>query len=222
MLEAERQRIVVTAHRLAEQGLVMGTAGNVSLKVGSAVVVTATGAPMKTLTTDQVTVVALDDECVLDGELMPTSELALHLDIYRGIPKANAVIHTHAPWATAIACVADELPCIHYQMLRFGGAIRVAPYHCFGTPELAHATLAALEDRTAALMANHGAVVHADTVEEALESALLLEYMCSLYWHAAQLGKPRTLDGVQLRDVAEQVGSLGYGVTHRLNFETDM
>lgn len=221
MLEAERQRIVVTAHRLAERGLVMGTAGNVSLKVGNAVVITATGAPMKTLTTEQVTVVAIDDESVLDGELMPTSELGLHLDIYRGVPEAGAVIHTHAPWATAIACVADELPCIHYQMVRFGGAIRVAPYHCFGTQELARATLAALEDRTAALMANHGAIVHADTVEEALESTLLLEYMCSLYWRAAQLGKPRTLDGFQLRVAAEQVDLLGYGVTHLLNHQTD-
>lgn len=102
-------------------------------------------------------------------------------------------------------------------MLPLGGAVRVAPYRTFGTPELAQATLAALEGRSAALMSNHGAIVHADTIEQALESALVLEYACSLFWRASQLGTPRVLDAAQWQDVSEQVRKLGYGVTHALD-----
>ena len=70
------------------------------------------------------------------GELAPTSELDLHLGVYRRYD-AGAVVHTHAPMATALSCVLDELPCVHYQMLLLGGTVPVAPYETFGTPELA-------------------------------------------------------------------------------------
>lgn len=216
MLEEQRQRISAVAYRLAAEGLVMGTVGNLSVRVGERVAVTATGTTLATLTPEQVTVLSLDDGRVLDGTLMPTSEVGLHLGLYRRYASAGAIVHTHAPWATALSCVIDELPCIHYQMLPLGGAVRVAPYRTFGTPELAQVTLAALEDRSAALMSNHGAIVHADTIEQALESSLVLEYACGLYWRASQLGTPRVLDAAQWQEVSEQVRKLGYGVTHAL------
>lgn len=216
MLEALRDEIAQTAHRLAAEGLVMGTVGNLSARVDTYVAVTATGTRLAALTPQQVTVLALSDGTVVDGDLKPTSEVDLHLGLYRRYPQAAAVIHTHAPWATALACVIDELPCIHYQMLPLGGAVRVAPYHCFGTPELALATLDALEGRRAALMSNHGAIVYAENLSQALESALVLEYACRLYWHAAQMGTPRGLDADQWRAVADQVRTLGYGRTRPL------
>lgn len=198
----------------------MGTVGNLSARAGDFVAVTATGTTLATLTAEQVTVLALDDGRVVHGRLKPTSEVELHLGLYRRYPQAGAIVHTHAPWATAVACVADELPCIHYQMLPLGGAVRVAPYRCFGTPELAQVTLDALEDRAAALMSNHGAIVYAADIESALESALVLEFACALYWRAAQLGVPRTLDAAQWREVAAQVRRLGYGVTHDLEADS--
>lgn len=216
MLDRQRQRITAVAHRLAAEGLVMGTVGNLSVRVDNHVAVTATGTTLATLTSEQITVLSLDDGRVLDGHLQPTSEAGLHLGLYRRYPQAGAVVHTHAPWATALSCVIDELPCIHYQMLPLGGPVRVAPYRCFGTFELAQATLDALEGRTAALMSNHGAIVHADSIEQALESALVLEYACGLYWRASQLGTPRVLDESQWREVSEQVRKLSYGVTHLL------
>src|SRR5204862_105062 len=72
------------------------------------------------------------------GELEPTTEIDLHLGVYRRFD-AGAVVHTHAPMATALSCVLDELPCVHYQMLLLGGTVRVAPYETFGTPERAAA-----------------------------------------------------------------------------------
>jgi L-fuculose-phosphate aldolase len=96
-------------------------------------------------------------------------------------------------------------------MLLLGGAVPVAPYRTFGTPELAEATLDALEGRRAALMASHGAVVHAGAVDEAVELALLLEWACEVYWRAVQIGTPRLLDESEQRAVVEAVLERGYG-----------
>jgi L-fuculose-phosphate aldolase len=126
------------------------------------------------------------------------------------------VIHTHAPFATALSCVLEELPAVHYEMLRFGGSVRVAPYATFGSEGLAAAVHAALEGRTAALMANHGAVVAAADIDSAVELALLLEWACEVYWRAASLGTPRTLGDDDLRAVVEQVATLGYGTTREV------
>jgi L-fuculose-phosphate aldolase len=151
---------------------------------------------------------------LVEGERAPTSELALHLLLYERMD-AGAVVHTHAPVATALSCVLDELPCIHYQMLVLGGSIRVAPYATFGTPELAAATLDALEGRTAALMANHGALTYAGDAPAAVEASILLEWACELYWRAAALGTPRTLDEEARADVVRAALERGYGAPKR-------
>src|SRR5207248_1733319 len=123
------------AQRLAAEGLVIGTAGNVSERAGELVAVTPTGAMLADLRAEEVAVVDLEGGHV-DGELQATSELDLHIGVYRRYD-AGAVVHTHAPMATALACVLDELPIVHYAMLAFGGPVRVAPYATFGTPQLA-------------------------------------------------------------------------------------
>jgi L-fuculose-phosphate aldolase len=113
--------------------------------------------------------------------------------------------------ATALGCVLDELPPIHYQMLALGGPVRVAPYATFGSDELHEHVLAALDGRTAALMRNHGALTCGAGIDAAVEATFLLEWSCSLYWHASQIGEPSVLDESQLADVAAQVQRLGYG-----------
>jgi L-fuculose-phosphate aldolase len=115
--------------------------------------------------------------------------------------------------ATAIGCVLDELPPIHYQMLSLGGAVRVAPYATFGSDELHEHVLAALEGHTAALMKNHGTLTCGTELDSAVEGTFLLEWACSLYWHASQIGEPSVLSDEQLADVAAQVQRLSYGTT---------
>ena len=185
--------LVQACHRLAAAGLVVGTAGNVSMRLGDRVSLTPKGVALGDVTQDDVAIVALDGT-VLAGS--PTSELELHLAIHRRYA-AGAIVHTHSPMATALACVLDELPVIHYQLLALGGAIRVAPFHPFGTTELATAVGDALQGRKAALLANHGTVNYAATPDHAVEGAVLLEWACALYLHAAQLGAPRLLDDRQ-------------------------
>lgn len=207
------QELVATAHAAAAGGLVVGTVGNLSARVGGNCLISASGARLDSLSPAQLSEVDLDGG-VVAGTLRPSSETGLHLAIYKSRSDAGAILHTHAPWSTAIACVLDELPCIHYQMLALGGAVRVAPYRCFGTAELAAATLAALEGRRAALMSNHGAIVFAETPAAAFEAMQVLEFACRVYWRAAQLGTPRIIDPQQWQEVAAQVRRLGYGVTH--------
>src|SRR3954447_8323812 len=208
-LDEARRSVTRACHSLAGEGLLIGSAGNVSVRVGEHVAVTATGVVLGRTTADDVIVVDLDGE-VVAGERVPTSELELHLGIYRRYG-AGAVVHTHSPQATAVSLVLDELPCVHYQQLALGGAIRVAPFAVFGSTELATETLAALEDRAAALLANHGAIAHGPTLEAAVDNALLLEWACGLYVRAATLGAPRVLDQGQQDAVVAAAVRRGYG-----------
>ncbi len=213
MLEREREHVAAAARRLAGDGLVVGTAGNVSMRRDELVAVTPTGAALAELSAADVAVVDLDGTHV-DGDLAATSELGLHLGVYRRYD-AGGVVHTHAPWATALSCVLDELPVVHYQMLLLGGPVRVAPYATFGSPELADVTLDALESRSAALMANHGAITFGPDLNAAVGHTVLLEWACSVYWHAAQIGTPRTLDESAQHEVVEAAVRRRYGSTQR-------
>jgi L-fuculose-phosphate aldolase len=214
-LETERERVAAAGRRLAAAGLVLGTAGNVSARSDDRVAITPTGADLGSLTPEDVSVVALNG-AVLAGTLAPTSELDLHLGVYREYD-AGAVVHTHAPMATALSCVLDdELPCVHYTMLALGGSVRVAPYATFGTPELARSVIEALEGKTAALMANHGAITYAADVDTAVEASLLLEWACDVFWRAAQVGLPRALGPAQQHAVVQAAIERGYGSTQRL------
>ena len=204
-----RAAVAAAARALADEGLFIGTAGNVSVRDGDRVAVTGTGVVLGRCTVADVTVVSLDGT-VLEGELVPTSELDLHLGIYADT-EATAVVHTHAPYSTAVACVLDELPVLHYQQLLLGGAVRVAPYATFGTPELATHVREALAGRQAALMANHGSVAIGATLDKAVEHALLLEWLATLHYRASALGTPRVLTDEEQTDAIIQAISRNYG-----------
>ena len=205
------------ARRLAAEGLLIGTAGNVSARDGDRIAVTGTGVVLADCTPDQVSVVSPAGD-VVEGTLLPTSELDLHLGVYAATDTI-AVVHTHAPYSTAIACVLDELPVLHYQHLLLGGAVRVAPYATFGTSELAAHVIDALVDRQAALMANHGSVAIGGSLEKAVENALLLEWLATLHHRASALGTPRVLSDEQQADVITQALRRNYGTTAEVNQE---
>ncbi len=211
-MATERQRVVDASRRLADEKLVLGTAGNVSERAGDRIVITPTGARLAELTASDIAVIDRTGAHI-DGDLAATSELALHLAIYDRYD-AGAVVHAHPPIATALSCVLDELPLVHYGMLALGGTVRVAPYATFGSNELAELTTAALEGRNAALMANHGMVAFAPTLDTAVDNTLLLEWACEVYWRAAAIGTPRTLGPDAQQAVLDTVAARAYGTTH--------
>lgn len=209
-----RAAVAAAARRLAERGLVLGTAGNLAVRLDGPdeglVAVTATGVVLADATPGDVTIVAADG-AVVDGALAPTSEVDLHLGVLRSRPDATAVVHTHSPVATAVSLVVDEVPCVHYQQLVLGGAIPVVPFAVFGTPELATSVDAALRAKAAALLANHGTVALGHTLDAAVENALLLEWICTLYWQARSIGTPRALTAEDQQAVIEHAVRTGYG-----------
>jgi len=209
MHEPVREQVAAASRRLAAEGLVLGTAGNLSARSGEQLLITPTGAQLAELTAEQVVVLDLDGR-VVEGDYEPTSERDLHLGVYRRY-EAGAVVHTHSAMATALSCVLEELPCVHYQLLALGGTVRTAPYATFGTPELAERVLDALEGRSAALMANHGAITHGADMAAAVEASLLLEWGCGVYCRAAALGNPRALDEQQRAAVVEAAVERSYG-----------
>ena len=213
MLTRQREEVAAACRRLAADGLVAGTSGNLSAREDDLIAVTPTGGVLAEMTADDVTVVDRAGT-VVGGGLEPTSELGLHLGVYER-HGAGAVVHTHAPMATALSCVLDEVPCVHYEMLVLGGTVRVAPYETFGTPELHAAVLEALEGRTAALMANHGTIAFGADVAGALRATEVLEWACTVWWRANAVGTPRVLDEAQRQAVVDAVASRSYGAPRR-------
>lgn len=209
-LERAWSDVVDTARRSVADGLVVGTSGNVSARVGDLVAVTPTGVPYDRLRPGDLVAVDLDGRQVR-GALRPTSELPLHLAVYRETGAA-AIVHTHAPHATAVSLLLDELPPIHYMTADLGGVVRVADYALYGTPELADAVLDALRDgRTACLMRNHGMLSLADTLDRAYDRGAQLEWMCRVWLAAASAGKgaPATLSTAELAAASAKLS--GYG-----------
>lgn len=191
MKNAWRQ-LVDTARRTVDDGLVVGTSGNVSVRSGDSVLVTPTGVPYDRLGPDDLCAVDLEGRRTA-GELRPTSELPMHLAIYRRTG-AQAVVHTHAVHATAVSTLVDELPAIHYMTAALDGPVRVAPYATYGSDALAAHMLTALEGRTACLLRNHGTIAYGDTPDQAYDRTAQLEWMCRVWLAASSLpGRTPTL-----------------------------
>jgi L-fuculose-phosphate aldolase len=201
LLAEQREAVADASRHLAQAGLVIGTAGNVSARHGDLIAVTPTGADLAKVTAEMVTVIDLDGT-VVDGALAPTSEVPLHTGIYAAT-KALAVTHAHAMASTALSCCFDELPAVHYSCLGLGGSPRTAPYATFGSQELADNVIKALQGRNAAMMQNHGSVAYGSTMDEAVERLELLEWLAELYWRAASLGTPHLLTDEDFRHIFE-------------------
>ncbi|MFI6411332.1 class II aldolase/adducin family protein [Streptomyces sp. NPDC050585] len=202
--------LLETARRTVADGLVVGTSGNVSVRVGDLVLVTPSGVPYSRLGADDVVAVDLDGRRVR-GALPPTSELPLHLAVYRSTG-AGAVVHTHAVYATAVSTLVDELPPVHYMTAALGGPVRTAPYALYGTPELAAHTLAALTDRTACLMRNHGTIAYGATLEQAYDRTAQLEWMCRVWLTASSHPTltPTLLTDAQLTEATARLHTYGH------------
>ena len=200
-LAAARQLVAEGGRRLIAEGLVTGTAGNVSVRVGDLVAISPSSVPYDQVGPDEVSVVTMAGDVVDTGSrFRPSTETDLHLSVYASTDAA-AIVHHHGLRSVAVSTVVDVLPPLHYYAVRLGGAPRVAPYARFGTKELARLVTAALEDRTAALMQNHGAVTYGSSMDQAFERAHLLEWLCELFVQATVLGRPRAVTDDELAEV---------------------
>ena len=189
-------------------GINQGRSGNVSTRVDGGFIVTPTGKPYEAL--NPADLVFMRRDGVHEGTGKPSSEWRLHHDIYENRTEADAVVHTHSPYATSIACLRRAIPAFHYEVAFVGGAdIRCAAYATFGTQDLSNNALAALEGRRACLLANHGVAVIGADIEDAFAMAEKVEALARLYWQALQVGEPVLLDEVEMGRVLERFKTYG-------------
>jgi L-fuculose-phosphate aldolase len=207
LLEAQRVAVVDTCRRMVADGLVVGTAGNVSARDGELVAVTPTAVPYQALAPAQVAVFRLDGTPV-EAPLAPTSELPLHLAAYRATG-AGAVVHTHPVAATALSCLVRVVPPVHYYAAMFGGTgVPVAPYAPYGSRELADGVATALRDRTPCRLATHGAVTVGADLGTAYQLTAYLEWLCEVALRVVSAGAPAALlTGAQLAEVAPRLAA---------------
>jgi L-fuculose-phosphate aldolase len=206
LLRSERALIVHYARLLRPDGLVVGTAGNLSIRNDDRIAITPSSVDYDELDPGLVCVVDCDGTLV-ETQRPPSSELPMHLAVYGGTG-ARAIVHTHAPFATALSTVVDELPAIHYAIADLGGPVRVARYVTFGTDELADVVQEALAGRSAVILGSHGTLTTGDTLEEAYFRSVLLEWLAALYYRARQLGEPRILPLDEIDRVGDRLRAL--------------
>ena len=205
---ALRQAVIDTALTMNAQGINQGTSGNVSARWGDGLLITPSGMPYDRLVPDSVVHLTMDG--FHDGPLSPSSEWRFHRDILAARPEVGAIVHTHSPHATTLACLGRPIPAFHYMVAVAGGTdIRCAPYATFGTQALSDHALAALDGRAACLLANHGMIATGPDLEKALALAVEVETLAGMYWRALQIGEPVLLDGAEMSRVLEKFKSYG-------------
>lgn len=207
-----RESVIATARAMNALGINRGKSGNVSARwhrdAFDGFLVTPSGLPYDETTPDDIVAVALDGTA--RGVRAPSSEWRFHRDIYASRPEIEAIVHTHAPFATTLACLHRAIPPFHYMVAIAGGAdIRCAPYATFGTQELSDNALAALEGRRACLLAHHGMIAAAGSLAEALAIAAEVEHLAEVYWRALQIGEPTLLSDAEMARVIEKFRTYG-------------
>ena len=186
------------ARKMWEAGLVVGSAGNVSRRVDPGrIAVTPSAVPYETMTAGQIVIVNLADGRAERGT--PSYELPMHLAIYRSMPNVGAIVHTHAPYVTALSVLRRPLPPVIDEMVVYlGGPIEVADYAFTGTDAVGTNVVRTLGDRTGVLLANHGNVCVGRDLAQALHVAVVMESCARVYVEALKLGEPVPLPNESL------------------------
>ena len=171
-----REAVVNMGRELIERKLVAGSWGNISVKLADGIyAVTPSGRGYANQKPEDI--VVINDACeTLDGALTPSSESKLHTAIYNACPEAQAIIHTHSIYASALAAMRKPVPAIIEDIVQIiGGRVNCAEYALPGTQELADNAVKAMNGRKGVLLANHGAVCWGKSLDDALIVAEILE-----------------------------------------------
>lgn len=204
-----RRQIIDHCMKMLDDGLTLGTSGNISVRVDDHVLITPSGVPYPDLTPESICLLDMAGH-QLEGDLKPSTEVPFHELIYSRDPKAAAVIHTHPVYGTVAGTLCDSLPLIHYMLAPHGGSVRVADYARFGTQELADNVSAAMAGRKAVLLRNHGAACWGKDLAEAYMLCDYLEWVCKVWVIARTAGTPALLTTDQFEEAMTEITGSGY------------
>ena len=205
LLAYEREQVAIFGRRLLQHNLTRGTSGNLSVfdRRLQLMAISPSGIDYQQTSPEDVVVIDLEGR-IAEGSNTPSSEWALHAAIYRNREDVSAAVHTHSTFSTVLSCLHWDLPALHYMIALTGPVVRCADYATFGTQALSDATAAALQDRNACLLANHGMVVYGRDLVHALALAIEFETLCEQYWRTLQLGAPVLLSEAEMAEVIER------------------
>ncbi|MHC5009415.1 MAG: class II aldolase/adducin family protein [Planctomycetota bacterium] len=201
-------QVIDTAMAMNRLGINQGETGNVSVRYAEGFLITPSGLPYEQLRPEQIVYVHMTGDH--EGSLRPSSEWRMHRDSYANFEDVHAVIHAHAPHATALACLREELPAFHYMVAVAGGtSIPCAPYAPFGTQALSDALVEIIRGKKACLLAHHGLLVHEASLAKALSLATTVESLARVYAIVRATGEPILLTEEQMADVLERFETYG-------------
>ena len=206
---AKRQSIIDACLRMNSLGINQGTSGNISLRHDDGLLITPTGTPYETMQPEQIVFMKLDGS--VETNQRPSSEWRFHRDILQARPDVNAVVHAHPPYSTILAIMGMAIPAVHYMIACAGGdTIRCAPYATFGTEELSRHAVAALEDRSACLLAHHGMIALGPSLDKAMWLAVEVETLARQYHGCLQIGTPPLLPRAEIENVMGRMAGYGH------------
>ncbi|NOI67505.1 L-fuculose-phosphate aldolase [Vibrio sp. 99-8-1] len=210
LLEKERIEIVETCKKLITHGLTVGTGGNVSIynREENLIAVSPSGVDYFAATPEDIVVMDMSGG-VVDSKRKPSSEWGMHKIFYDRREDINAVVHTHSTYCTAIATLRQPLPASNYLVAFSGYDVRCAEYQTFGTQELAESAFEAMQDRRAVLLANHGLLTGAGTLEAAFQIAEEIEHCAKIHCIASSFGEPVILSHDEMTLMQEKFKTYG-------------
>ena len=210
ILEKEREQVIEYSLKLLSEGLTNGTAGNVSIfnREEGLVAISPTGVNYSELTPEMISIVDLEGK-LIEG-LKPSSELEMHMILYRNREDVNAVIHTHPVYTTVLACLRQDLPAIDYMIAVTGTTkVKCAEYASYGTKELAENAYKAMGSSLAVILANHGLTTAGKDIANAFNITVQVEYISNLYIKARNIGEPIILPDNEMNSMLERFKTYG-------------
>lgn len=211
ILENERKKIVEYCQKMINSGLTKGTGGNISIydKDSNYVAISSSGQDYFEMTAEDVAVIDLEGN-IVEGNRKPSSEYQMHLIIYKEHPDARSIVHCHSVYATSLSILREDLPASNYLLASGGGNdIKCAQYESFGTREIGLAAAKALKNRKACLLANHGQIAYAASLEKAFSIASTVEECAMTYMIARSVGNPVILDQEEMDFMVEKFKTYG-------------
>ena len=204
-------QIIETYKKHLDIGLNVGSEGNISIRENQKVYITPSGIDIKDLKEEQISIVNLDG--IKSSRTKPSSEVDLHLMLYKNREDIGSVVHCHSDWASTLSCLRKDILQFHYMVAEFGGNdIKCAEYATFGTKKLAKNVLKAIKKRKGCLMANHGQICVGKNLEEASHLSIALEKLSKQYFFCLLSKKFKMLSDLEMKEVLESFS--GYKLKH--------
>lgn len=201
----ERKLLVEYGMKMLTSGLTKGSGGNISIynRKQNLIAITPSGLDYFKTSLEDILIIDMEEN-IVEGSLKPSSETPMHLELYKNREDANAIVHTHSKYATAVSCMGWELKPVHYLIGLAGTCVKCAKYATYGSPELAENALNAIEDRNAVLLANHGLIALSSSLEKAFSIAEHIEFVSEIYCITKSLGEPNILTSNQMEEVMQK------------------